>query len=221
MHDPGEPNRSRKLKSSALTGLVVALVLLGATTAFADHFDSIFPSANYQGGFANCDVGELCLADNSTHTVFTGNLGTKMRTATHNTLDYSWDTTNIDVVYHSAPVYTGSSETDLIYEYNNALGSTTWGTTFCDDDGGAGKCDQFYIQYHGDKICPGIECDDASFLQSIACHETGHTFGLLHGSNSAPNQSDTEGTLRCMRTKPVPDDPTVGAHNVSQINTQY
>jgi len=83
-------------------------------------------------------------------------------------------------------------------------------------------CDQFYVEYHGDRICPGTYCDSVAFQRTLACHETGHTVGLLHGSNANPATTDTDTSFNCMRTNPMPANDTVmGTHNVGEVDDEY
>lgn len=207
---------------------VTAALLIGgvaaATPSGAHHGpDSIFPSANIYGGDVDCEAGRLCKADSATHTVYIEQLGPKMTAATQHVLgDYDADT-DLSIVYHdsSQVTYSGSWETDVIFVNRNSLPSNVWGRAVCDDASpGNGKCDQFYVLYHADKIDADVP-NDVSFHQTIACHETGHTLGLLHGSNADPAVSSSQFDFRCMRTSPLPDDPVIGTHNTDQIDANY
>ena len=205
--------------------LNLAVVSAGADAFAADHgVDSIFPSPNYQGGDSGCDEGVfICQADSSVHTVYINALGPKMQAATVFTLGLSYDTTDLSVIYHgnSAVTYSGTLETDVIYENNNSLPSNVWGRTRCDDNSpGGGKCDQFYVSYHADKIDAEIPTN-TTLQRAIACHETGHTVGLLHGANSSPAQAQTAVEFRCMRTSPLPAVESMGPHNIHQVNLIY
>lgn len=171
-------------------------------------------------------VGRLCKADSATHTVSTGYLGPKMKAGTEATLNGSWDTTDISVAYHSTPVFTGSWETDIIFQYDDGLPAGTWGRTICDDDSpGNWKCDQFYVYYHGDKICPpggGTYCNDATMHRALACHEVAHTLGFTHGVHSDPaGTSNNQFDFRCIRVPLPTGDPWVGSANVGHVNQEY
>jgi hypothetical protein len=53
---------------------------------------------------------------------------------------------------------------------------------------------------------------------ALACHESGHTVGLLHGRDSRPHIPDDAEILRCMRDPLVETDTGVGAHNAGHLN---
>ncbi len=222
-------HRKRRAPRWALVCIfaMAAATVVTSAPAGANHgVDSIFPSANYQGGDSDCkehSVSGVCLADSRWHTVYAVALGSKMQAATVFTLDLSYDTTDINVIYHSTSqvTYSGSWETDVIYSNSNSLPSNVWGRNRCDDDSpGGGKCDQFYVLYHADKFDAEIP-NDTTLQRAIACQETGHTVGMLHGSNSDPSQADTSAAFRCMRTNPLAAVASMGPHNINQVNGQY
>jgi hypothetical protein len=77
-----------------------------------------------------------------------------MENATRWTLDNSYATTDLNVTYVSNPVYTGGSETDGIYRYDNGLPDPLLAHTYCDDPISHGsRCDQLYIEYDATEIC--------------------------------------------------------------------
>jgi hypothetical protein len=207
-----------------ILGAIMASALIWSPgTAGAHHgVDSIYPSLNYQL-YTQCSEGGICQGDSSVHYVNFDGLGPALRQATSNTLYNSYDTTDLTIRQQRPAVTDGPDETDVIYRLNDGLGMNTWGRAFCDDDSPSDPvvCDQFYVEYHGDKICPGNECYDASFHETLACHETGHTVGLLHGENATPRQDNEDADFRCMRTDVLPDDPRMGTHNVQQVNSVY
>lgn len=222
-------SEARELGTSRPSGIkrpvVLALIFsaVSVVPATADHGpDSLFPSPNIYGGDADCKEGRVCQADSRTHTVYAVALGPKMQAATVFTLDLSYHTTDLNIIYHndSNVKYSGSWETDVIYQNQNSLPANVWGRARCDDDVDGSECDQFYVSYHADKIDAEIP-NNTDLQRAIACHETGHTVGLLHGNNADPVQDSTAVEFRCMRTKPVPAVPSMGPHNIQQVNAHY
>lgn len=59
------------------------------------------------------------------------------------------------------------------------------------------------------------------YLTAIACHETGHTVGLLHGDNAIPTVPNQTGSLMCMKKTVSSADYPLGSHNAAQIDTVY
>lgn len=115
--------------------------------------------------------------------------------------------------YDSSPVFSGGGETDIVYRsYAPAFNGTNFvGFTWCDDVDTLGdgyECDQQYINFRS-----------TSANQALACHETGHGVGLLHGRESFPVTPNDSGTLACM------SDPAtrywLGTNNVNNINSIY
>jgi len=188
---------------------VLAVVATAAWVSVAggSHFDNMYRTANLNH---NCSNGGLfCQTDNATLTVFLqGNLssGANIRW----TLDGSWNTTDLNVTYHSSPSYSGTSETDIIYQYNpSRVPSGADGVAWCDGVGSNfTECDQHYVAFRSSNPSRGL-----------ACHETGHAVGLTHGANASPAVSQTNTHLQCMTT-PV-QTVYVGAHNVAQVNATY
>jgi hypothetical protein len=84
------------------------------------------------------------------------------------------------------------------------------GRTWCDNAVDATKCDQHYVNFRSNSVVTA----------GLACHETGHAVGLLHGQDASPAQSNTEYWLFCMQD-PVGPGVGLGAHNAAQINAVY
>ena len=178
----------------------------------------MFPTANYYSGDSQCTVNRSCQSDNSSVTAYVGYLGPHMLTATQNTLNNSYHTTDLNVSYQSPPVTTGDFETDIIYQYGDLPGNA-FGLNDCKSPvTGTSKCDRTQVTYDGDWIC-SVNCSN-SFAQSVACHETGHAVGLLHGVNANPVLSNNDTSLHCLR-EPISGVHTMGTHNVDMVNWQY
>jgi len=125
--------------------------------------------------------------------------------------------------------------TDIIYKYNNALPGDQFGKTICTIPVlGTKKCAQYTVEYNATAICyyfcytgPFVTQDVAESFYHIACYETGHTVGLMHGSEAAPptnNWADDLGCLIPLETNPAQSHwlrPFGGFHNVNQVNAVY
>lgn len=199
---------TRWVRSASVAG-VLAVIATGVwvSAAGGHHFDNMFKTANRD---YNCNSGgSFCQTDNATLTVFLqGNLesGANIRW----TLNESWNTTDLNVTYHSSPSYSGTSETDIIYQHNpDRVPAGADGVAWCDGVGSNfNECDQHYVAFRS-----------GSPSRGLACHETGHAVGLTHGADASPRVSQTNSNLQCMTT-PV-QTIYVGAHNVAQVNATY
>ena len=125
------------------------------------------------------------------------------------TLDNSFDTTSLTVSYPGIPVYTGSAETDIIYQANaSRIPSGAVGFTWCDSAASYYQCDQHYVAFR--PSTPGAD---------LACHETGHAVGLTHGSYASPVLSDSDTRLCCLTTPVL--SRWLGSNNAEGINAAY
>lgn len=207
---------------------VIALAAASVVTAVLDD-DRIFPVA---GKSSTCQETNpdnntsVCLADSQFHDYHYQNLGPKMTTATNSTIGQSWNTiSGWTWQYDPTPLYSGQGETDVIYRSSNFLPDGAFGWASCEDraDTNATRCDQSYVTYHGDFICQQGLCDgtssDAAKLWSLACHESGHTLGLLHPDASNPVAPTNEADYRCMRSDAALTSAVVGSENVQAINS--
>lgn len=201
---------SRRLgRYLALTVLVSSVAVVhGTGAAYANHYDSIFPA------FTNpCPVDRgVCQADGRDHYVYVGFLGPQFQAGVTATLNGSYNTTHLVVHYSNPP----TGDTDVIYHYGDVPGPDD-AVTRCLSPIDNFRCNQFDVTFDANTLCP---CS-ADFIRAIACHETGHTVGLLHGDNAIPTVSNLTGSLMCMR-KPVYDgDYPLGSHNADQIDSVY
>jgi len=212
-------------RSSILAAvLVVSLVALPAI-ASANHggIDSLLPTADIPAPCFDSSVnnGTICKADNKTHTVSVEALGPKMAAATTFTLTQSYDTTDLKVVFQTGNQvsYSGCCETDVIYQFQNTLPGNVIARTWCEDAISSTKCDQHYVGYNGLWLGANIP-NNVQKQRSLACHETGHTVGLVHGSDSTPAQNNNDPNYQCMRS-PLNSVFTMGPHNAQQVNANY
>lgn len=129
--------------------------------------------------------------------------------------------TDLTTFYDTTPVFSGTGETDIIYRSNRADFNDqdrNWiGYNYCDDvqSGTLYQCDQSYINF----ISVG-----RTTTWNLACHETGHAVGLMHGFNADPELNDTDPILGCMIT-PVrttaDGSHLLGGLNRANINDEY
>jgi hypothetical protein len=193
--------------------------------------DNMVPTATYSPPLNTCSGivgpgGDICQADNATTSVYDVGLnpfGPTLRNAVERTLNDSYDTTDLVIQYAPSPVVDApdNRETDIIYRIDEH--GTFPGLTYCEDvDGAEGdiRCDQHYVTFTPALICSHIQCHSETELQRIACHETGHAVGLLHGENAAPVVANDYGPLECMKTNQVPP-RTLGSANASLIDATY
>lgn len=177
-------------------------------------------------GITSCKKGGVCQTDGGALTVYRGNLGPAMGSATFLTLFCSYDTTNVaPVVEVSNPKETGPGETDMMFKSYSAP-YNKYGRAECDDPPiGNHRCDSFDVYFNKDFLNSNSGASwYTAFTRALACHEIGHTVGSTHGYNANPVISDQNGSLNCMRTKmhaSLWDDPTLGSHNVDMINSVY
>jgi hypothetical protein len=115
--------------------------------------------------------------------------------------------TDLTLTVQGSGVYSGRSETDIVYQKGSLPGGFV-GMTWCDDSVGGGKCDQHYVRFL-----------TSSPPYTDVCHESGHGVGLTHGKNASPRKGNNDRRLGCMVT---PDDINgLGAHNKAMINSTY
>ena len=205
----------RRLAPAAMAAVLAVVVLAGAALAHAG--DNIYPTANLFGGNSNCkDNGqEFCKTDNTSLRYNLNTLGGTVRDNTEDTLQDSYDFTDLNASVQNPIVWSGCCETDIVY-FNVDPPGTLLGITFCEDDGSGSKCDQHYVYIDQ----PVVSTFNNTKEQSVACHETGHAVGLAHGDNADPLLNFDDPLLDCMRNGNV-FEQTLGGHNIGQINGAY
>jgi hypothetical protein len=111
----------------------------------------------------------------------------------------------------TSPTYTGSSETDIVYQHSHSgFTSSETGMTWCDDPVSQIACDQQYVRFYYASLGP-----------EIICHETGHAVGLTHGDDAYPYEDNDNSSLHCMETPNASVHPELGSHNAAEINATY
>lgn len=215
-----------------LIGLTLSMLFGFAAPASAHHgVDSIYPNGgeyydSYSCGqrFSAFEPNIHCQSDNGGVSVYLGALSPNWKTAVQ--ANGSYDISNkISITYESTPRQSGGGETDIYYVLGT-LDPLVYGQTSCNDPIGTYsgyRCDQHYVTFDSTQACLYQQCAAAVIAnntRSMACHETGHTFGLQHGQNSWPKQSQTDAEYACMRTANQNGyfNPALGPHNGSQID---
>jgi hypothetical protein len=185
-------------------------------SAWAHHspMDNLFPTLN-DGG---CVYLSVCTTDNSSVTWYAYSSGSMALNAAaraniSSIISGQFHPTDLNFSVQSPPVLSGSGETDIVFE-RVALVAPYLGRARCNDPNeGTHTCDQMYVQFTSDAWGAN---------PYVACHETGHGIGLLHGEDADPPVANNNSYLSCMR------DPynaaysaTLGAHNVSEIDAEW
>ncbi|MET8538635.1 hypothetical protein ABZV67_45025 [Streptomyces sp. NPDC005065] len=133
------------------------------------------------------------------------------RLAVTTTMGNEFSPTDLVIQLDSSPVFSGSGETDIIYQEGSTnLSENVIGVTWCNDAVGDGiRCDQQYIRIRG----------NGTYDTSVACHETGHAVGLVHGDGANPRLGNEDSRLGCMIKDGWNND--LGSNNTGNINKVY
>mgnify|MGYP001947612537 CR=1 FL=1 len=164
------------------------------------------------------------MADNAGHYVHT-NLGPKLTAAVNDTLDNSYDTTDL-AIDRTGNSHSGSETSitlDVYYWNNHYAPANLYGYEVCiDGNSDPEECDHFHVAFHGDYIVELGYANDALALKAMACHETGHTVGLTHPSDAALPAVDSVDYFRCLQDPVTEIDhwpfQLMGAHNVEHVD---
>ncbi|MCG5435158.1 hypothetical protein [Micromonospora foliorum] len=212
------PKIGRKLLVLALAPLVVGV---GGGVAWAAATDNMYPTRSYD---ASCrvdpdggDGSVSCRTDNADVYYYMDSGGEYEleptdRSMVSDTLASEYSPTDLAIHYDSTPVFSGSGETDIIYQEGSTnMPSSANGATWCNAVGGDSvyDCDQQYIRIRG-----------GHYNKGLVCHETGHAIGLVHGSQANPALSQTDGRLGCMQS-PVDIYESLGSNNIDNINATF
>jgi hypothetical protein len=207
---------SRGLTVIAVGALTWSAVLVaGADTASALSYDNMYPTGNTSWGCLDGSPSiavDFCQTDNATMTVFMeGSVNSTTKSIVKSALTSEFNPTDLNVSVQSSGVYSGGSETDVVYQQSNSgFSGTAIGMTWCDDAVSGVSCDQQYVRFRYSSI--DLE---------TACHETGHAVGLTHGDDAFPAQPRNSTALGCMETPDTGEHYHLGSNNVVQINATY
>lgn len=206
---------TRHFRRFALTTLLVPLAMIVAPSAVSHHGpDSMFQTANYaptcqDGGSAYPGGSTFCRQQDSAVSLYRqSSLGATGQSQVAQSWQNQFNATDLQGTFVT-PVYSGSEETDIIYQQGNPGDPNVLGATWCDDAVGNIICDQHYVFFASDT--PGTP---------VTCHETGHAVGLTHANNASPASAGSDPAYYCMRS-PNSGTGVLGAHNVHQINVNY
>ncbi|PRY55998.1 hypothetical protein [Glycomyces artemisiae] len=211
--------RRLSVKAVCLSAAVVTTVAVTAGVAWAAYTDNMYPTQYEQSGCfseSGPDGQVSCQTDNATLTYYMDGAGTNMletedRNVVISVMNTVYGPTDFSVSLDTSPEFSGSAETDIVYE-ESAVGmsESADGVTFCNNAASTLKCDQQYIRIRG----------GGHYVKGLTCHETGHAVGLLHGNKSSPMRSNTDEQLGCMET-PTSDEEGLQANNIENINATY
>lgn len=123
------------------------------------------------------------------------------------TLNFQYTPTDLTVSYVASPSYSGSSETDIIYQQGTIPGDFV-GIAWCDDSIGGDLCDQHYVRFA-----------DPNPTVALSCHETGHAVGLTHPDNADPDQPSDDTLFGCLVSPATSS--YLRIHNPTLINNTY
>lgn len=202
-------SRRRRFGVSVALGGALGVALTVGTAAFAADYDNLVPFVP-PGAIEPSVIKQT---DNAAVYFYMDSNGDYMlesydKSVVNNMLDAQYRPTDLSFHYDSTPVFSGSAETDTIWQEGTVSGSAE-GRAWCNDTVGAYECDQHYI-----RIEPGW------YNAGITCHEMGHAVGLTHGADAYPSVAQNTYSLRCMRT-PTSSGDILGSHNKGQINGAY
>jgi hypothetical protein len=202
----------RKIAGGIAAGVLLAVSI--STFAWA-YVDNIMPTLNFSltcrsTTMENSDT--VCQTDNNNFVYYLQpSTSGDTRYYVNQSMSGSFNGTNLNATRTGSPVYEGSAETDVILQQGTAgFSGRGIGITWCNNQaGGIWQCDQQYIKFK-------IDADRA-----LACHEIGHSVGLLHGENSSPYVDDEDPVIGCMIRPHNPIMNYLGVNNVTGINQTY
>jgi hypothetical protein len=216
---PRTPFKRLSLRAITLSTVAFTGIAVTAGVAWAAFTDNMYPT-QYSNGHCTDESGPngwiSCLTDNSTVTYYMDSGGTNQlepedRTVVINVMNNIYGPTDLSVSLDTSPTFSGSAETDIVYEESGiGVPDTASGATFCNDAVNELRCDQQYIRILG----------GGHYVKGLVCHETGHAVGLLHGNRSDPLVSNTDERLGCMET-PTSDGEVLQDNNIDNINGTY
>lgn len=182
--------RFRKIAALAGASCVFLTLSIGANAANAAEWDSF-------------------KADDANHDFY---LGSSLSTNQKNGI--TWAMANLDKQTDMYDTRTSTlwAGTDInAYAVNQSSGPNAgdYAWAFCNKNNSAGRCDRAHIVFNNH--------NPHSNLQSLACHEIGHTIGAGHMTGS--NSSYAAANRTCMRGNP--DVTQYSTSLVSRINSTY
>lgn len=199
---------------------IAIAVVLSLFASRASALDNMYKTANDYG---NCrDLGSsthtfgFCQTDNASWTFYVDpqlsnwDYSSTAYANIYWVMNNEYSPTDLNPIWQDPPVYSGSSETDVVMLIRSDIPFPAQGTTWCDDAVDGTHCDQHYIAFLNQSVV----------TYPLVCHELGHSVGLTHGMDADPSVSQSDWRLGCMKT-PVDSGDTLGSNNISEINATY
>ncbi|MGH3447251.1 MAG: hypothetical protein ACRDP4_06470 [Nocardioidaceae bacterium] len=209
----------RGVARAAVVGVAMVAIVAGGGVAWAKVTDNLVPTHGGPRHDEWCHKGSLnhqrvaCQTDNSYVTYHRqGSLEHRDKVVVGHAIKLYRPG---PLSFHHRPhaKYHGAAETDIIYQEGRVPGSDE-GYTWCNDPLPKAAnwygCDQQYVRIQG----------GGYYKRGLACHETGHAVGLVHGKQATPPVSNQRKALRCMRKTPALHDK-LGKNNRQNINQTY
>lgn len=204
--------------ATVVTGIAALLVGITSGVAVAAVIDNFNPNSHYSQACysTTATIGFPCQTENAALSYYMDsagdyNLESADDLAVTTTMDNDYHPTHLNTGYDSTPVFSGSGETDMIYQEGSAgIPSSKDGIYWCNGEGTGFKCDQGYVRIRGGGF----------YTRGLACHETGHGVGLMHGQSATPYVNNDDPRLGCLRT-PVGSNTALGTNNFDNINDWY
>ena len=211
-------------------GALALLFTVAAVVGLTGCFDNMFPTANFENGRSSCySPVSMCMTDNASVAFWVDPImPAYIRTGTRAAMTDLGGSTDLTAVEQADRILDAenNAETDLLYYVDNYLPDFRVAESYFEDSDfpASGRCDQAVVRFHHDRILqlfPWEQATHPDTYQSIACHESGHMVGLVHGRESDPIQDDSNPVLGCMRDGVSDPMTTLGSHNVTSINSAY
>lgn len=146
-----------------------------------------------------------CFGDSEIHPLSLG-LGPRLTAAVQSTVTGSYNNTDLTMPF------VGMGDSWDVRLTSLPLAGSTVGLYECEVYVFAGVCDRARIRFDADQVVAENFTDQE--LWALACHEIGHSVGLLHPT--VPTQS----VYRCM-VQGYPKPNTVGPHNAAHLDDYY
>lgn len=211
---------ARRLSFRAICISVAAFttVVVTAGVAWAAYTDNMYPTQYLTVGcfsVSGPNQTGFCRTDNSALTYYMDSSGSNAleaadRLVVFDVMAQEYNPTDLNTTYDSTPSFSGSAETDIVYEESGVgMSASADGTTFCNNAANSIQCDQQYIRIRS-----------GSYNNGITCHETGHAVGLTHGNVASPRRANSDELLGCMET-PTSSGEGLQANNIENINATY
>ncbi len=139
-------------------------------------------------------------------------LETPDRNAVNAAIANVFQPTALNIAYDSTPAFSGSAETDWVFQEGDP-GSGFNGYTWCDDALLSDGCDQHYIRIRGNGF----------YTSALVCHEAGHAAGLVHGESASPDavSNSNSAVMGCMVSGQLGGPGVLRTFQINDIASTY